>query len=49
MIFAMIDLYYFIEWILRNKITKQITLDCNSLQRKRNDVSQLYDERLIAS
>lgn len=49
MIFATIDLYYFIEWILENKIIKQITLDCDGLQRKRSNVSQLYDEHLIAS
>lgn len=49
MIFAMIDLYYFIEWILENKIIKQITLDCDGLQRKRSNVSQLYHEHLIAS
>lgn len=48
-IFAMIDLYYFIEWILENEIIKQITLDCDGLQRKRSNVSQLYDEHLIAS
>lgn len=49
MIFAMIDLYYFIERIIQNKIIKQITLDCDGLQRKRSNASQLYDEHLIVS